>query len=188
MNWLDWLIIGLVAASVIGGFKEGFIRMGVGFAALIVGFIAASWFHGFLATPLMPYLHSRATASIAAYILIFLGVMLAGTLIAAIIVRVFKLIGLSFVDRLLGGMFGFVRAGIVLAVATMVIMAFAPKRMPAAVNQSELAPYVMGASEILAAATPFEIKQGFHRSYDEFREMIQELAAKKMKQLPVREE
>lgn len=188
MNWFDWLIIALVAASVIGGFKEGFIRMGVGFAALIVGFIAASWFHGSAAAAILPWIHSQAMASILGYMVIFLGVMLVGTLLAAVIVRVFKLIGLSFVDRLLGAGFGFVRAVIVLAVGTMVILAFAPKRLPAAVGGSTLAPYVLGASELLSAATPYEIKQGFQKSYAEFGEMVNELTAKKKKRLPVREE
>lgn len=187
MNWLDWLIVAFVAVSVIGGFKEGFIRMGVGFAALIVGFLAASWFHGSAAAVLLPFIHSKPAASILGYILIFVLVMIAGTLIAAIIVRIFKLIGLSLMDRLLGAVFGFVRAAIVLAIAAMIIMAFAPRRMPAAVNQSELAPYVLGGSELLAAVTPYEIKKGFEKSYAELREMVHDLPVKK-KRLPEREE
>ena len=46
-------IIGFVGVSIVGGFKEGFIRLGIGFVALIVGFLAATWFYGLAADPLL---------------------------------------------------------------------------------------------------------------------------------------
>ena len=91
-------------------------------------------------------------------------------------------------DRLLGAGLGLVRAGIVIAVATMVVMAFAPKRMPAAVHQSKCAPYILGASEVFSSATPYEIKQGFRRSYDEIRRVVRDLGPRASKTLEFREE
>jgi membrane protein required for colicin V production len=188
MNWLDWLIAALIIASIWGGFRQGFVRMGIGFAALIVGFIAASWFYGAVGAELMPWVHSKAVASVLGFILVYAGVMVIGTIIAAIVVRVFKLVGLTPVDRLLGAALGLVRAAIVVTVATLVVMAFAPKRMPAAVHESTLAPYILGASDVFSSATPYDIKEGFRRSYAEIRRTIRDLGPRASKTLPVREE
>ena len=181
MNWLDWLIIGIFLLSIIGGFREGFVRMGIGMAALIVGFFAASWFHGSVSAAVQPWVHSRAAATIIGFFTIFLLIVIIGALIAAFIARVLKIVGLSFVDRLLGGAFGFVRATVVLAVGTMLLMAFAPKRLPAAVNQSELAPYIIGTSRIISAVTPYEFKQGVERTYAELENIVADLKSKKKK-------
>ena len=95
MNWLDWFLIVFLVISLVNGFREGFVRMGIGLAALIVGFLSASWFGGMVAGSLMPYLHSRAFASIAAFLIIFFGVVMAGALVGMVITRMLKLIGLS---------------------------------------------------------------------------------------------
>jgi membrane protein required for colicin V production len=175
VNWLDWLIIGFIGLSVIGGFREGFIRLGIGFVALIAGFIAATWFYGLAAEPLLPYVKTRALASFCGFTLIFVGVLVTGSLLAALIARVFKLIGLSPADRVLGAAFGFVRGALVIVIATMCLMAFAPNTLPAAVETSELAPYVIRGSRALTAVAPFDLRQGFNRTFDRIQGMIKEL-------------
>ena len=180
MNWLDWAIIAFVAVSVIGGFREGFIRLGIGFVALIVGFILAAWFYGFAADPLVPYVKVRAIANLIGFQIIFFGVLIAGAMIAALIARIFKLVGLSFVDRTLGGAFAAVRAAFVLVIVTMGVMAFAPKWMPGAVHRSQIAPYIIRAADVLSAATPYEIKNGFAEALEEVQGIIKELKPKKL--------
>jgi membrane protein required for colicin V production len=175
VNWLDWVIIGFIALSVIGGFREGFVRLGIGFAALIVGFIAATWFYGLAADPLVPYVKTRTLANLLGFSLIFVGVLVTGSLVAALIARVFKLVGLSPVDRVLGAAFGFVRGALVIVIATMCLMAFAPNSLPAAVETSDLAPYVIRGSRALTTVAPFDLKQGFNRTFDRVQGMIKEL-------------
>lgn len=103
MNWLDWIFVVALLISIANGFREGFVRMGIGFAALIVGFFCASWFGGMVAGSLLPYVSSRAVAGIAGYLIVFFGVMIAGALLAALLARMLKIVGLSWADRLLGG-------------------------------------------------------------------------------------
>jgi membrane protein required for colicin V production len=175
VNWLDWLIVAFVGLSVIGGFKEGFIRLGIGFVALIIGFIAATWFYGLAAEPLLPYVKTRMLANFLGFNLIFVGVLVAGSLLAALIARIFKLVGLSPVDRVLGGAFGFVRGSLVVIIATMCLMAFAPSSLPGAVETSTLAPYVIRSSRVLTAVAPFDLKDGFNRTFERVQGMIKEL-------------
>ena len=179
MNWIDFLILGFLLVSVAGGFAEGFVKMGIGFVALVIGFVIASWTYGIAAGWLLTWMDSRALASILGFLLIFTGINLLGALIAWVIQRVFKVIGLTWLDRLVGGAFGVVRGVIVLAVATLVFTAFYPRKLPAAVKKSELAPYVFRASDVLAEATPYELKAGFAKTYDELTEIFRDLRRSK---------
>ena len=149
MNWVDWLLIVFLFISIANGFQEGMVRIGIGILALITGFFLASWFGGMAAASLQPYVSSHAAASVFGYLLVFCGVLILGALIAALIVRMLKLIGLSWMDRLLGGVFGVVRGFVIVAVVAMVVTALAPKWLPAAVNHSQLAPYGLPASSVL---------------------------------------
>jgi uncharacterized membrane protein required for colicin V production len=36
-NWLDWLIVVILAGGVIDGFRQGIVRLVIGFGAMIVG-------------------------------------------------------------------------------------------------------------------------------------------------------
>jgi membrane protein required for colicin V production len=179
MNWLDWIFVVALLISIANGFREGFVRMGIGFAALIVGFFCASWFGGMVAGSLLPYVSSRAVAGIAGYLIVFFGVIIAGALLAALLARMLKIVGLSWADRLLGGACGLVRGFIVIVVVAMVFTAFAPKSLPRAIEESTFAPYVFGGSRALAAATPYEIREGFERAYKELRGLWKEALRRK---------
>ena len=180
MNWLDWTIIAFVAVSVIGGFKDGFIRLCIGFLAMITGFVLASWFYGLAADPVASFITVRPVANLLGFLAIFFGTVLLGALIAAVIVRIFKVAGLSPVDRVMGAAFALVRAAVVLVILTMVVMAFAPGWIPKAVNRSTLAPYIIRGADVLSAATPFELKKGFAEALEEVQGIIKGLNPKKL--------
>jgi membrane protein required for colicin V production len=175
MNWLDWAIVLFVVLSIVGGFREGFIRIGIGFVALLIGFLGAAWFYGLLADPLLPYVKARWLANLLAFQIIFFGVMIAGAVFAALITRMFRMIGLSPIDRALGALFGAVRAGFVVVIVTLCVMAFAPRSLPAAVETSRFAPDIIRTSRVLSSLAPYELKQGFNRTFDQVQGMIKEL-------------
>jgi membrane protein required for colicin V production len=186
MNWVDWLLIGFLLLSVGGGFAEGFVRMAIGFGALILGFLFAAWFHGVAGGWTEPIVHSRAIANVLGFFIILGGTMLLGVLVSWIIQKAFKVVGLTWIDRLAGGAFGVVRGVLLLAIAALLVTAFFPRNLPAAVSHSQLAPYVFGMSKVLSEITPYEIKDGFAQSYREFTGLLDGI--KKRKRLPVRQE
>ncbi|MBC8166430.1 MAG: CvpA family protein [Bryobacteraceae bacterium] len=186
MNWVDWVLIAMLAGGVVDGFRAGFVRLVIGMVALIVGFFAASWFHGSISGYLLPYVPNQTLATLISCQIIFFGVLVLGAMIAALIVRVFKLVGLTPVDRVLGAGVGLVRASLILVVIAMLIMAFIPNRLPAAVHRSTIAPYIFGTSNAVASATPYEIRQGVENTYAEIREQIERL--RPVKRLPARKE
>lgn len=190
MNWLDWLLIAFLLVSAVSGFREGFVRMGIGLAALIVGFLGASWFGGIVEDSLMPYVHAKPVAALLGFLIVFFGVMMAGTLLGMLLSKMLKLVGLSPVDRALGGAFGVTRGAIVIVVVAMVVTAFAPKSLPRAVDDSTIAPYVFRASRVMTAMTPYEIREGFDRAYKDLRGLWEEAVRRKpgSKRIEVRNE
>src|SRR5215212_3192217 len=120
MSWVDFIFGILVIASVAAGVSKGFIRIGIGFVAAVVGIVIASWFYGTAAGWLIPYVTSAGVANLLGFVLVFALVLSFGALVSTVLVRMFKLIGLSWLDRLLGGLFGFVR-GLLICVALLMI-------------------------------------------------------------------
>ena len=166
MNWIDVLLLLVIGFSVLSGFRAGFARVGVGFAAAIAGIFIGFWCYGIAANYVLDYVSSRAVANLIGFFLIFTGILLLGALAGRLLAMLFKWIGLSWLDRMLGAGFGFVR-GVVIAVAfTTVLLAFAPNPPPRSVVESKAMPYVIDASNILAAATPHEIKDAFRDTRD----------------------
>ena len=184
MSWVDFLFIIIMIASIAAGFSKGFVRIGIGFIASIVGIVMASWFYGTAAGWLSPYVTSPGIANVLGFLLVFAVVLACGALISGMLVRMFKLVGLSWLDRVLGGAFGIVRGLLACVTLLMIMMAFAPGKTQSAVVDSYTAPYVMESANLLSAIAPFELKDGFRRSYEEVRKVWGEAIRPKTKKLP----
>jgi membrane protein required for colicin V production len=166
LNWIDLLLLAVVGVSMVAGFAAGFARVGVGFAAMIVGVFFGFWFYGIVAAYVLDYVSSRAMANLIGFFLILAGVLILGAIVGRILAKFFRWVGLSWFDRLLGGAFGLVRGFVVAAALVTVLLAFAPTPPPGSVVDSKLMPYVIDVSDVLAALTPREIKDAFAATKD----------------------
>lgn len=168
MNFLDVLLLVLIGWSVFRGFVAGFAREGIGFGASILGILFGFWFYGLPAAWIRDYFSSRV-ANLIGFLIVFVFVVLVGALVGRVLSNVFKWVGLSWMDRLLGAAFGLVRGAIVAVALVMVITAFAPAPPPKIIAESRVMPYVTDAASIMAAVAPRELKQNFHDSVDRLR-------------------
>ncbi|MGA2773369.1 MAG: CvpA family protein [Bryobacteraceae bacterium] len=168
MNWLDVVLLAILAASVAMSFRKGLSREVIGLASVVLAIVLGIWFYGAAGAWLIPYLSSRGLANFAGFLLVFCGVMLVGHLVSYIVGRFLKVTGLSIFDHLLGAVFGAVR-GILISVALiMAIMAFSQgDKPPSSVVNSRTAPYVVDAARAFAALAPHELKEGFRKTYDQ---------------------
>jgi membrane protein required for colicin V production len=169
MNWLDIVLAAILGISVGTGIWKGFFRLSVGLAATILSILLASWFYGVAASFFTPYLKEESLANFLGFISILVVVQLTGVLLAKILSMSFKKAGLGWLDRLLGGVFGLVRAILICSVFVMILTAFSWNPPPAAVAQSTVAPYVMEGAKILVYLCPREIRDGFHSNYEKLR-------------------
>jgi membrane protein required for colicin V production len=166
LNWIDVLLGIVIVTSVLTAFGAGFARAGVGFVAMIVGLFAGFWFYGIVGFYVMDYVSSRAIANLIGFFVIFFGVLIVGAVVGMLLARFFKWVGLSWLDRLLGGACGLVRGFVIAAGMATVLLAFAPSPPPRSVVDSRLLPYVINVSNVFAALTPHEIKDAFYATKD----------------------
>ena len=168
MNWLDVMVLAVLAVSVAMSFRKGLSREVIGLATVVLAILLGIWFYGTAGSFLAPYLSSRALANFAGFMLVFCGVMLVGHLVSYIVGRFLKVTGLSIFDHLLGAVFGALRGVLISVALIMAIMAFSQgDKPPSSVVQSRTAPYMVDAARGFAAMAPHELKDGFRKTYGE---------------------
>ncbi len=169
MNWLDITLGLIILLSVFAGLRKGLSREIIGLAASILGLILAIWFYRTAGAHLQQYVSSQWLASLGGFLLIFFGVLIAGAVLSAAIGGLLKTVGLSPVDRLLGGVFGLAR-GLLFCFGTVTLLiAFLPSsnpgQLPQAVLQSRMAPYLIELSHVVAPLAPKDLKDSFEQRY-----------------------
>ncbi len=168
MNWLDIVLLVILAWSIAVSFRKGLTREIVGLASVILALVMGIWFYGTVGGYLAGYFSSRSLADLAGFSIVFVGVMLLGALVSFILGRLWKVTGLSIVDHVFGAAVGAVR-GILIAIALIIaMMAFSSNgRPPESLVRSRSAPYVADAARVIVAAAPHDLKEGFRKSYEQ---------------------
>ena len=116
LGWVDLVLLGIFLLSVLIGLWRGFVFEIVSLLGWLVAFIIANSAGPFLAD-LVPLDNANAQVRLwAAYIVVFVLVLLTCTLLARMLRALIAATPLSFVDRLLGGVFGVVRGALILVV------------------------------------------------------------------------
>ena len=95
---------------------------------------------------------------------------LVGTLIATLLSSIFKWVGLSWFNLLLGGAAGVVRGALVVAIAADVLVAFAPSPTPMFLQQSTVLPYANQVASVLSAFAPQELKDSFQQQMENLKQ------------------
>ena len=125
LPWLDWLLLAVLAASVIVGFVRGLIFECLSLAGWVVAWFAAQW----AAPQFAPHLPLGAPGSPlqlgAAFALAFLGALVVWGLLARLVRMLVHATPLSLLDRVLGSGFGIFR-GLVLLLAVATVVALTP--------------------------------------------------------------
>lgn len=126
MAWIDWVIVIIMAAAILGGLSQGFFRSACGLAGLLVGLAVASWNYGRVAAIFLPLVRLHAAADTIGFLLIALLVMAIFAILGAILARAFRLIGLGCIDSLAGAIFGFFQGVILVTLGILALAAFFP--------------------------------------------------------------
>ncbi len=106
MNWLDIVIIVLIAIPTLIGLKTGIIKAALSLAGVIIGTILAGNYYVALAEQLT-FISQANLAKIAAFAIILIGVMLIAGVLAAVLKWIASAVMLGWVNRLGGAIFGF---------------------------------------------------------------------------------
>ena len=148
----DWFLVLVLLLSTIMAFLRGIIRALFSFAGFIIGILVASWNFAVLAAHLGSVISSVAVAEIVSFVLILSLVVMVFHLAAALLQRTVKAVGLGFVDRFLGAIFGFFRGCLFGVAVLMALAAFVPHSPW--IENSVLAPYFITGAHAVSFVVP----------------------------------
>jgi membrane protein required for colicin V production len=115
MTAFDFIIVGIVGLSTIAAFLRGFIRVAASLAAWILGFLLALRFSEHLGAMLPDLAGTPAARYVEAFVLIILAALVVGAIAGFVLAKLLRAVGLGFLDRFLGALFGLAR-GLLVAV------------------------------------------------------------------------
>lgn len=118
---LDWIFAVVLLASLLLGAWRGLVYEVLSVLSWLAAFLLAQWFAPDVAQLLPMSGAGEAVRYAAAFVLVFVGSVLMGGLLAALAKKLFSAAGLRPADRALGAAFGLVRGVVVLLAATVVI-------------------------------------------------------------------
>src|SRR5690348_4628730 len=112
LNWVDYVIIGLFAFSALAGLFRGLISEVIGCVTWVSAFVIAAFFATDLAAR-FTNASDHDTISLLAitisFIFLFIITLIVGSVINYLVSRMVDMGGVSISNRILGGVFGFIR-------------------------------------------------------------------------------
>jgi membrane protein required for colicin V production len=111
MNWLDIVILILIAVPAVAGLKFGVIKILFTVAGIIIGVILAGQFSGSLAG-MLKFIEDPRWAEIAAFAFIMIAVLILAGVGAGLLSSVLSAILLGWINRLGGAVLGIVLGGL----------------------------------------------------------------------------
>lgn len=118
---VDWLFVGVLGVSLLVGAWRGLVFEVISVVSWIAAFVLAQWFAPAVAHWLPISTAHEALRYGIGFVLVFVGTIFAGSLIAFVVKKLLAAVGLSPADRLLGAAFGVVRGGIILLVLVVLV-------------------------------------------------------------------
>jgi membrane protein required for colicin V production len=127
MNWIDIIIIILLALAVGIGFKKGLVQEIVGIIALVIAFFLALKLHMIAAAMLAKMISGlpKPIAPTVGFVTVFLIVFLAITIVGWLLSKIIKATPLDFADKIGGMVIGLVKGALIISVI-LLLLALAP--------------------------------------------------------------
>ncbi|MFZ5484972.1 MAG: CvpA family protein [Pseudomonadota bacterium] len=113
MTAIDWIVLAILAGSMILGLLRGFVREAFSLASWVLAFIAARTLSPVVAQ-MIPGIDQEGLRQAAAIVVVFIAVLVLARLASAALAGLLKWAGLGGLDRTLGLLFGAVRAALLL--------------------------------------------------------------------------
>jgi membrane protein required for colicin V production len=167
MTFFDFIVLALVASSVVSGAMRGIVRALLTGAALIIGLLIAA--HGYETVGSvvrgLKLVESKEGANACGFLLIMIFALVCGFLAGRLVTGGLRHVRLEWFDRVLGGAFGLLRGLAVCSVLYLSLTAF-PVRL-SSVREARTAPILAQGARILGVFTSQEVRTRFYESYSD---------------------
>jgi membrane protein required for colicin V production len=160
---LDWLLLAILVYSIAISWFKGFVREVLGLITVLVAVLLAAWSYRGVGRLFKDVVRTENIALFFGFSLIFVMTLVAGFVVIWLITKFMKFAKLQWADRLLGAAFGFIRGWVISAAILLALTAF--EIQTERLKGSELAPYFLPGSRVIAVMTPYEMKAKFLVGY-----------------------
>jgi membrane protein required for colicin V production len=161
MNWTDYIILGVLALSVLVGLWRGLVSEVLALVIWIAAFWVAWSFGPAVARHFEHVIELPSARIIVGYGLCFVAVLVLGALLRFVISRLVESTGLSGTDRLLGMLFGLVR-GVLLVTLLVFLIGFTAFTRDPWWQQSVLLPQFQHVAAWLGQQVPPSVRDYIH--------------------------
>lgn len=140
MNWVDFVIVAIVAWSAFRAFRTGLVRELTALIAVIAGIFLAGALSDDLSANLDFLIDDASTRNLVAFIAIFAGTLIAGQVLSAVLSDVAGMLLLGPLDHIAGAIFGLLQGILIVQVLLIGAAVFpAAASVSSAVDDSKLA-------------------------------------------------
>jgi membrane protein required for colicin V production len=113
MTWFDYVVIATVLLSALLGLWRGLVYEVLSLLAWIAAWFAAKWFAASVAPYMPAALGDETVRKAAAFAALFIAALIVGGILAWLLSKLVQWVGLGWLDRLLGGLFGLMRGALI---------------------------------------------------------------------------
>jgi membrane protein required for colicin V production len=121
LSAIDWIVLAVLTLSLLLGLWRGIARE----VLSLIGWVAAFWLAQMHAPRMAQWLPMSGSSEMlryaAGFVVTFLAVLIVSALAGWLMRQFLSAVGLGWLDRLLGGVFGLLRGGVVLLAGTVVV-------------------------------------------------------------------
>jgi membrane protein required for colicin V production len=138
--WVDAVVLAALVLSLGLGIFRGIVREKLSLSSWIISIWLAYVYGDDLAIVVVPWVESERLSGLIGYVVVFVTVLVLLSLVGALLLKLFRIAGLSGTSRLLGGLFGFLR-GLVIVTVLLFSAEWTPATSQAWFRDSQIVPY-----------------------------------------------
>lgn len=170
MNWIDVILISVLALTSILGVIKGLVKQVFGLLAGIVGLILALGFYSQVSWIYLRFVSNEVVANFLGFLTIFLVVLCLGWVSSYCLSKFIK--GpLKLLNNILGGGLGFLKGILICGVVVFALLVFPISKK--ALKESELSPVCLQMTRAMISLIPQELKEKFKEAYQEITRRVE---------------
>lgn len=170
MNWIDVILISILALTTILGVVKGLVKQVFGLLAVIIGLILALGFYSQVSTLYLRFISNEVLAHFLGFLTIFLVVLCLGWVSSYTLSKFIK--GpLKFLNNILGGGLGLLKGILICGVVVFALLVFPISKK--ALKESALSPVCLQLTRAIISLIPKELKERFKEAYKEVTERVE---------------